>query len=33
LRMNGECSRTAEMAFGLTYEQIIGQYRNDHALR
>jgi hypothetical protein len=33
LRMNGECSRTAEMAFCLTYEQITGQYRNDHALR
>src|ERR1017187_8511548 len=31
LRMNGERSRPAEMAFGLAHEQVIGQYRNDRS--
>ena len=33
LRMNDEGSRPAEMAFGLTHEQVIGQYRNDRTRR
>src|SRR5688572_25060337 len=33
LRMNDEGSRPGEMAFSLTHEQVVGQYRNDHARR
>jgi hypothetical protein len=31
--MNGEGSRPAEMAFGLTHEQVTGEYRNDQTGR